>query len=122
MPRNPGMPGLAALLPGCGTGTDSPSATQETGCIGTRTTSPRRPGIASLVFIGLGLRLLVGVFLGEAAAFLRIGGDIFIAALQITVIPYVVVALVTSLGRLTLDQAKAPGSRHSLRLDWTQAP
>jgi len=69
----------------------------------------RRLGIATQVFIGLALGLLVGVFFGEEVAFLKIGGDIFIAALQITVIPYVVVALITSLGRLTIDQAKALG-------------
>ena len=42
-------------------------------------------------------------------AVLKIGGDAFIALLQITVIPYVMVALITSLGRLTLADAKALG-------------
>ena len=69
----------------------------------------RKFGIATQVFIGLGLGLLVGVFFGEDAAFLKIGGDAFIALLQITVIPYVMVALITSLGRLTLADAKALG-------------
>ena len=69
----------------------------------------RRISLATQVFIGLGLGLLVGVFFGEEVAFLKIGGDIFIAALQITVIPYVMVALITSLGRLKLDDAKALG-------------
>jgi proton glutamate symport protein len=67
----------------------------------------RRIGLAAQVFIGLGLGLLVGIFFGEDVAFLKVGGDIFIALLQITVIPYVVVALITSLGRLTLGEAKA---------------
>jgi len=69
----------------------------------------RRLGIATQVFIGLGLGLAVGLFFGEKAAFLKIGGDIFIASLQITVIPYVVVALITSLGRLTMHEAKVLG-------------
>jgi len=47
----------------------------------------RKIGIATQVFIGLGLGLLVGVFFGEDAALLKIGGDAFIALLQITVIP-----------------------------------
>jgi len=68
---------------------------------------PRRLGIATQVFFGLGLGLITGIFFGEEVAFLQVGGDIFIAALQITVIPYVVVALITSLGRLTLDEAKS---------------
>jgi Na+/H+-dicarboxylate symporter len=67
----------------------------------------RRLGIPTQVFIGLGLGLLVGLFFGEEGAFLGIGGDIFIAALQITAIPYLVVALITSLGRLTITDAKA---------------
>ena len=67
----------------------------------------RRLSVATQVFIGLGLGLLVGLFFGEEAAVLGIGGDLFIAALQITVIPYVIVALITSLGRLTIGEAKA---------------
>ncbi len=47
----------------------------------------RKIGIAMQVFIGLGLGLLVGVFFGEEVAFLKIGGDAFVALLQITVIP-----------------------------------
>lgn len=67
----------------------------------------RRIGLATQVFIGLGLGIVVGVFFGEKVAFLKIGGDAFIALLQITVIPYVMVALITSLGRLTLANAKS---------------
>lgn len=69
----------------------------------------RRIGLATQVFIGLGLGIIFGVFFGEEVAFLKIGGDAFIALLQITVIPYVVVALITSLGRLTLDDATSLG-------------
>jgi Na+/H+-dicarboxylate symporter len=69
----------------------------------------RKIGIATQVFIGLGLGLFVGVFFGEKVAFLKIGGDAFIALLQITVILYVMVALITSLGRLTLEDAKKLG-------------
>jgi hypothetical protein len=38
--------------------------------------SRRRLSVATQVFIGLGLGLLVGVFFAERVAFLRIGGDI----------------------------------------------
>lgn len=69
----------------------------------------RRLGIATQVFIGLGLGILVGVFFGDKVALLKIGGDAFIALLQITVIPYVMIALITSLGRLTLEDAKSLG-------------
>ena len=67
----------------------------------------RRMSVATQVFIGLGLGLLTGLFFGERAAFLRVGGDIFIASLQITVIPYVMIALITSLGRLDLRDARS---------------
>jgi Na+/H+-dicarboxylate symporter/ABC-type amino acid transport substrate-binding protein len=69
----------------------------------------RKLGIATKVFIGLGLGILVGIFFGDKVAFLKVGGDAFIALLQITVIPYVMVALITSLGRLTLADAKSLG-------------
>jgi Na+/H+-dicarboxylate symporter/ABC-type amino acid transport substrate-binding protein len=69
----------------------------------------RKLGLATQVFVGLGLGILVGVFFGDRVAFLKIGGDAFIALLQITVIPYVMVALITSLGRLTLADAKSLG-------------
>lgn len=69
----------------------------------------RRPGLAAQVFIGLGLGILVGFFFGEKVAFLKIAGDAFIALLQMTVIPYVVVALITSLGRLTMAEARVLG-------------
>ncbi len=66
----------------------------------------RRMSVATQVFIGLGLGLLTGLFFGERVAWLRVGGDVFIGALQITVIPYVMVALITSLGRLDLRDAR----------------
>lgn len=62
-----------------------------------------RISLATQVFIGLGLGIATGVLLGEEAAMLKIVGDAFIALLQITVIPYVIVALVTSIGRLSID-------------------
>ena len=71
----------------------------------------RRVSLAAQVFIGLGLGMLVGVFFGEKVAFFKLGGEAFIALLQITVIPYVVVSLITSLGRVTRDDAKALGLR-----------
>ena len=66
-----------------------------------------RIDLSTQVFIGLGLGIATGIFFGEEVAFLKIGGDAFIAALQITVIPYVVIALITSLGKLTIDDIKS---------------
>ena len=39
--------------------------------------------------------------------FLKGGGDAFIALLQITVLPYIMVALITSIGRQTPQSVKA---------------
>ena len=65
-----------------------------------------RLGTATQVFIGLGLGVVVGVLFGEEVAFLKIAGDAYIGLLQITVIPYIVIALITSLGRLTFEDVK----------------
>jgi Na+/H+-dicarboxylate symporter/ABC-type amino acid transport substrate-binding protein len=76
---------------------------------GARDKEKRRLGLATKVFIGLGLGIATGIFFGESVSFLSLFGDAFIALLQITVIPYVMVALMTSLGRLTLADVKTLG-------------
>ena len=47
-----------------------------------------------------------GLFLGEIAAPLQVVGDAFIRMLQITVIPYISVVLITGLGRLDYGEVK----------------
>ncbi len=53
------------------------------------------------------LGVATGLFFGEIVAPLKLVGDAFIGLLQITVIPYIVVALITGLGRLSYDEARA---------------
>jgi Na+/H+-dicarboxylate symporter/ABC-type amino acid transport substrate-binding protein len=62
---------------------------------------------ATRILLGLGLGILTGIFFGEAVGFLKVGGDAFIALLQITVLPYILVALITSIGRQTPQSVKA---------------
>ncbi len=69
----------------------------------------RRLGLAEQVLVGLVLGIVVGIFFGEMAGFLKIAGDAFIMLLQMTVIPYILVSLITALGRLTLADAKTLG-------------
>ena len=61
------------------------------------------------ILVGLVLGVLTGVFFGERAAFLQVGAEIFVKLLQMTVLPYVTVSLISGLGRLDLEQAKALG-------------
>jgi Na+/H+-dicarboxylate symporter/ABC-type amino acid transport substrate-binding protein len=61
------------------------------------------------ILVGLVLGVLTGVFFGERVAFLQIGADIYVKLLQMTVLPYVTVSLISGLGRLDLEQAKALG-------------
>lgn len=58
------------------------------------------PSLSALVLIALGLGVVVGVFFGETVGFLAPVGRAYIALLQMTVLPYVVISIVYGLGRL----------------------
>ena len=58
-----------------------------------------------MIFLGLGLGVLTGLFFGEMVAFLEVIGEIWIKLLQMTVLPYVMLSLVTGLGRLDYADA-----------------
>ena len=66
---------------------------------------PRIP-LATQVLLALALGVVAGLFLGEIVAPLQVVGDAFIRLLQITVIPYISVSLITGLGRLDYDEVK----------------
>jgi Na+/H+-dicarboxylate symporter/ABC-type amino acid transport substrate-binding protein len=76
-----------------------------------KSSTKRRFGLAEQVLVGLVLGLATGVFFGEMAGALKIVGDAFIMLLQVTVIPYITVSLITALGQLTLEDAKTLGLR-----------
>ena len=61
------------------------------------------------IMLGLGLGLGAGLFFGELAAPLGVVGDAFVRLLQMTVLPYVVVSLVSGLGRFDADVARRVG-------------
>jgi proton glutamate symport protein len=63
--------------------------------------------LSARVLLGLGLGVLTGIFFGEKVAFLAGVGRAFVVLLQMTVLPYVVVALVHSLGRLRPTEARS---------------
>ncbi len=58
------------------------------------------------ILVGLGLGVLVGVFLGEHAALLQFAADAYLRLLQMTVLPYVIVSLVTGIGSLDPKRAR----------------
>jgi len=63
------------------------------------------------ILIGLGAGVVTGLFLGEYAAGLKWAADAFVKLLQMTVLPYVTLSIVTSLGTLTAAQARILGVR-----------
>ena len=65
-----------------------------------------RMNLATQVLVGLGLGVAAGVFFGDLVEFLKVVGDAFIMLLQMTVIPYIVVALICGLGQLDYQHAK----------------
>ncbi len=58
------------------------------------------------VLIGFLLGIAVGVFFGDMAGWLQIVGEIFIRLLQITVIPYISLSLITGFGGLSYHEVK----------------
>jgi Na+/H+-dicarboxylate symporter len=68
------------------------------------------------VLIGLISGLALGLFLGEYAAPLNFVADGYVKLLQMTVLPYVVISITSSLGALSAEQAKRLGIRVGLVL------
>jgi Na+/H+-dicarboxylate symporter len=63
------------------------------------------------ILIGLLAGVLVGLFFGEHAGMLKVVADGFVKLLQMTVLPYITLSIVTSLGTLSFDQVKTLGLR-----------
>jgi Na+/H+-dicarboxylate symporter len=68
-------------------------------------------GSTRQILFGLVAGIATGLFLGEYAAGLGILAEAYVKLLQMTVLPYVVVSIVSGLGALTLAQAKILGLR-----------
>jgi Na+/H+-dicarboxylate symporter len=67
----------------------------------------RRLSLSAQVLLGLILGLLAGVCFGEQMAFCQDIGKAFILLLQMTVLPYISLSLITGLGHLNFQQVKA---------------
>ena len=59
------------------------------------------------ILLGLFSGIFLGVFLGGLASPFSIGGQVYIALLQMTVLPYIVVSLIANLGQVTWAQSRS---------------
>jgi Na+/H+-dicarboxylate symporter/ABC-type amino acid transport substrate-binding protein len=77
----------------------------------------RRPmSFTTQILVGLGAGVAVGLFLGEKAAALKWAADGFVKLLQMTVLPYVTVSIIGSLGTLQMAQGRELARRAGLVL------
>jgi proton glutamate symport protein len=72
----------------------------------TQTGQKKRLSLATQVVLALVLGLAAGIFFGELMAFLQVIGRAFILLLQMTVLPYIVLSLITGLGHLNYQEVK----------------
>ena len=63
------------------------------------------------IVIGLTAGVACGLFFGEICGGLSIIGNAYIALMQMTVLPYIVLALIVNIGSLTLDTARHLAAR-----------
>jgi len=63
------------------------------------------------ILIGLLSGIFVGLFLGEHATVFKVVADGFVKLLQMTVLPYITLSIITSLGTLSFTQVKTIGLR-----------
>ena len=64
--------------------------------------------------VGLALGVACGLFFGESCGWLQVVADAFVGLLQMTVLPYISISLITSVGRLTPQLARRLGGRVGL--------
>ena len=72
---------------------------------------PPRLSLSAKIFIGMGLGILVGVFLGEIAKQFEIIGQVFIQLLQMSILPFLMLSLITGLGGLSYAEALSLGKK-----------
>jgi Na+/H+-dicarboxylate symporter/ABC-type amino acid transport substrate-binding protein len=61
--------------------------------------------LSAKIFLGLGLGIATGIFLGEITAPLKLVGAGFVQLLQMAVLPYIIIALISGLGKLNYGDA-----------------
>jgi len=69
----------------------------------------KRLSLSSQILLGLILGVSCGLFFGEYAGKLNVVGEVFIGLLQMTVLPYIILAIIVNIGRLSPSDAKKFG-------------
>ena len=77
----------------------------------TPTAPARRLSFSTQILIGLFTGAALGLFIGERAGVLQVFADAYIKLLQMTVLPYVTISLITGIGTLRIDEARQLGLR-----------
>ncbi len=79
-----------------------------------------RASLSARILVGLGLGVLAGLFFGERTDALQPIADIYIRLMQMTVLPYLVIALVVGFGQLEASEARLLARRGAslLVLTW----
>jgi len=81
------------------------------GCSAAVAAEKRRASLSTRILIGIGAGAALGLFAGELTSPLQIVSDAYIKLLQMTVLPYVTVSIISGLGALDAAQAKKLGRR-----------
>ena len=58
------------------------------------------------ILIGIGAGIFTGLFFGDSAGRLDVVGKVYVGLLQMTVLPYVIVALISSIGRFSFSEGR----------------
>jgi Na+/H+-dicarboxylate symporter len=66
----------------------------------------RKSRLFLMILLGAGLGILCGLFFGDHTARLRVVGDAYVGLLRMSVLPYIIVALLANLGKLSLYQGR----------------
>ncbi|MBY6186610.1 cation:dicarboxylase symporter family transporter [Marinobacter hydrocarbonoclasticus] len=63
--------------------------------------------MSTMVLLSFAAGIAAGLFFGEMLAWMSVIGDAFVKLLQMTIIPYIMVSLISSLGNLSYQQARS---------------
>ncbi len=67
--------------------------------------------LSAKIFLGMGIGIFAGIFLGERAQKFYVIGQVFIQLLQMSILPFLMLSLITGLGSLTYAEARSLGKK-----------